>query len=256
MTRKSGKKRLDMLMVEKGLAPSREQARSLIMAGRVLVEGVGVEKPGKEVPTSAEISVKEYMPYVSRGGLKLEAALDGFHVDPTSLSLLDAGASTGGFTHCLLKRGARRVIAVDVGYGQFDWQLRNDPRVTLIERTNIRFLDPASLPYLVDGAVADLSFISLTLVLPKLAEILPVDGWLIPLVKPQFEVGRADVGKGGVVRDEEKIKGAVEKVKRFADRCAFEVLGELESPLRGPKGNREIFLYLRKTHRPQEPCSS
>ena len=249
MTRKSGKKRLDMLMVEKGLAPSREQARSLIMAGRVLVEGVGVEKPGKEVPTSAEISVKEYMPYVSRGGLKLEAALDGFHVDPTSLSLLDAGASTGGFTHCLLKRGARRVIAVDVGYGQFDWQLRNDPRVTLIERTNIRFLDPASLPYLVDGAVADLSFISLTLVLPKLAEILPVDGWLIPLVKPQFEVGRADVGKGGVVRDEEKIKGAVEKVKRFADRCAFEVLGELESPLRGPKGNREIFLYLRKTDR-------
>jgi 23S rRNA (cytidine1920-2'-O)/16S rRNA (cytidine1409-2'-O)-methyltransferase len=256
MPEKPTKKGLDILMVEKGLAPSREQARSLIMAGRVLVEGIGVEKPGKEISAAAEILVKEYMPYVSRGGLKLEAALDGFQVDPEALSLLDAGASTGGFTHCLLKRGAGRVIAIDVGYGQFDWQLRNDPRVTLIERTNIRFLDPNSLPYPVDAAVADLSFISLTLVLPKFAEILPLDGWLIPLVKPQFEVGRADVGKGGVVRDEEKIKDAVEKVKRYAEQCAFEVLGELESPLRGPKGNREFFLHLKKTDGLKEQCRS
>ncbi len=247
MPQKPVKKRLDTLMVDKGLVPSRERARSLIMAGRVLVEGVRVEKAGKEVPYDAEVLVKEYMPYVSRGGLKLEAALDGFGVDPKGLSLLDAGASTGGFTHCLLKRGAKRVIAVDVGYGQFDWELRKDPRVTLLERTNIRFLDPASLLYPVDGAVADLSFISLTLVLPKFYEILPLGGWLIPLVKPQFEVGRADVGKGGVVRDEQKIRAAIEKVKSSAQGCAFQVLGELESPIRGPKGNREFLLYLKKT---------
>jgi 23S rRNA (cytidine1920-2'-O)/16S rRNA (cytidine1409-2'-O)-methyltransferase len=247
MPQKPVKKRLDMLMVDKGLVPSRERARSLIMAGRVLVAGVRVEKAGKEVPYDAEVLVKEYMPYVSRGGLKLEAALDGFSVDPIGLSLLDAGASTGGFTHCLLERGARRVIAVDVGYGQFDWELRKDPRVTLLERTNIRFLDPASLPYTVDGAVADLSFISLTLVLAKFYEILPLDGWLIPLVKPQFEVGRADVGKGGVVRDEQKMRAAIEKVKSFARGCGFQVLGELESPIRGPKGNREFLLYLKKT---------
>lgn len=236
-------------MVDKGLVPSRERARSLIMAGRVLVEGVRVEKAGKEVPYDAEVLVKEYMPYVSRGGLKLEAALDGFGVDPKGLSLLDAGASTGGFTHCLLERGAKRIIAVDVGYGQFDWELRKDPRVTLLERTNIRFLDPASLPFRVDGAVADLSFISLTLVLPKLHEILPLGGWLIPLVKPQFEVGRADVGKGGVVRDEQKIRAATEKVKSSAQGCGFQVLGELESPIRGPKGNREFLLYLKKNDR-------
>jgi 23S rRNA (cytidine1920-2'-O)/16S rRNA (cytidine1409-2'-O)-methyltransferase len=246
MPQKPVKKRLDTLMVDKGLVPSRERARSLIMAGRVLVEGVRVEKAGKEVLYDAEVLVKEYMPYVSRGGLKLEAALDEFGVDPKGLSLLDAGASTGGFTHCLLERGAKRIIAVDVGYGQFDWELRKDPRVTLLERTNIRFLDPASLPYPVDGAVADLSFISLTLVLPKFYEILSLGGWLIPLVKPQFEVGRADVGKGGVVRDEQKMRAAIEKVKNFAQGCGFQVLGELESPVKGPKGNREFLLYLKK----------
>ena len=256
MPQKPVKKRLDTLMVDKGLVPSRERARSLIMAGRVLVEGVRVEKAGKEVPYDAEVLVKEYMPYVSRGGLKLEAALDGFGVDPKGLSLLDAGASTGGFTHCLLERGAKRVIAVDVGYGQFDWELRKDPRVTLLERTNIRFLDPASLPYPLDGAVADLAFISLTLVLPKFYEILPLGGWLIPLVKPQFEVGRADVGKGGVVRDEQKIRAAIEKVKTAAQGCAFQVLGELESPIRGPKGNREFLLYLKKTDRAEGRFSS
>jgi 23S rRNA (cytidine1920-2'-O)/16S rRNA (cytidine1409-2'-O)-methyltransferase len=255
MPQKPVKKRLDTLMVDKGLVPSRERARSLIMAGRVLVEGVRIEKAGKEVPYDAEVLVKEYMPYVSRGGLKLEAALDGFGVDPKGMSVLDAGASTGGFTHCLLERGARRVIAVDVGYGQFDWELRKDPRVTLLERTNIRFVDPASLPYQLDGAVADLAFISLTLVLPKFYEILPLGGWLIPLVKPQFEVGRADVGKGGVVRDEQKIRAAIEKVKSSAQECSFQVLGELESPIRGHKGNREFLLYLKKTD-PAEGRSS
>ncbi len=249
MSDKITKKRLDILMVEKGLVPSRERARSLIMAGRVLVAGVPVEKAGKEVPHDVQVLVKENMPYVSRGGLKLEAALDGFGIDPRGLSVLDAGASTGGFTDCLLKRGAKQVIAVDVGYGQFDWELRKDPRVTLLERINIRFLEPACLPHSVDGAVADLSFISLTLVLPKFYEILPLRGWLIPLVKPQFEVGRADVGKGGVVRDEQKIRAAVRKVKDFAEGCGFQVLGELESPIRGPKGNREVFLYLMKIGR-------
>jgi 23S rRNA (cytidine1920-2'-O)/16S rRNA (cytidine1409-2'-O)-methyltransferase len=247
MPQKPTKKRLDTLLVEKGLATSREQARALIMAGQVLVEGLRVEKPGKEMPLDAQIFVKEQMPYVSRGGLKLESALDGFEVDPKGLSLLDAGASTGGFTHCLLERGARRVISVDVGYGQFDWRLRGDPRVILLERTNIRFLDPTSLPYSVDAVVADLSFISLTLVFPKFAEILPVAGWMIPLVKPQFEVGRADVGKGGVVRDDRKVSAAIEKVKRCAERSGFQVLGQLESPIKGPKGNREFFLHLKKT---------
>jgi 23S rRNA (cytidine1920-2'-O)/16S rRNA (cytidine1409-2'-O)-methyltransferase len=256
MSERSSKKRLDILMVEKGLAQSRERARSLIMAGKVLVGGVSVEKAGKEIPYDAEVTVKEDMPYVSRGGLKLEAALDGFGVDPKGLTVLDAGASTGGFTHCLLERGARRVIAVDVGYGQFDWNLRGDPRVTLLERTNIRFLEPDSLPHPVDGVVADLSFISLTLVIPKFYEILPTGGWLIPLVKPQFEVGRGDVGKGGVVRDEQKIRAAVEKVKSFAEGCPFQVLGELESPIRGPKGNQEVFLYLKKVGRDDHPISS
>lgn len=216
------------------------------MAGKVLVDGVRIEKPGKEVAGDAEINVKEDMPYVSRGGIKLAGALDGFGIDPQGQTILDAGASTGGFTHCLLLRGAARVIAIDVGYGQLDWGLRNDPRVTLIERTNIRFLEPASVPYPVHGAVADLSFISLKLILPKLKEIVLPGAWIVPLVKPQFEVGRADVGKSGVVRDPEKMRAAVESVRSFAHNCGLEVLRELESPITGPKGNREFFLHLRK----------
>jgi 23S rRNA (cytidine1920-2'-O)/16S rRNA (cytidine1409-2'-O)-methyltransferase len=216
------------------------------MAGRVFVDGVRVEKPGKEVYPEAQLLLKEDIPYVSRGGIKLAGALDGFQIDPTGLAILDAGASSGGFTHCLLLRGAARVLAVDVGYGQLDWSLRKDPRVTLMERTNIRFLDPARLPYPVDAAVADLSFISLKLVLPKLAEIMPAGGWIVPLVKPQFEVGRNEVGKGGVVRDPEKIRAAVAGVSECARDSGLEVLGELESPITGPKGNREFFLHLRK----------
>lgn len=214
------------------------------MAGHVLVNGERVEKPGKEFPADVEITVQEELRYVSRGGLKLEAALDAFQVDCAGLCVLDAGASTGGFTDCLLKRGAAHVIAVDVGYGQFDWVLRNDPRVTLLERTNIRLLDPNTLPRPVDAAVADLSFISLRLILPTFAEVLPRGGWLIALVKPQFEVGRADVGKGGVVRDPVKVRSAVDNVKDAALRAGFAAVGEIESPIRGPKGNRELFLHL------------
>ena len=245
MTQKAVKSRLDTLMVERGLASSRERARALIMAGRVAVDGVTFEKPGKEIPRDATLFLKQDLPYVSRGGLKLEAALDHFGVDPAELRIMDAGASTGGFTDCLLQRGAARIIAIDVGYGQLHWKLRNDPRVTVMERTNIRFLEMDALPHPVDAAVADLSFISLKLVLPKFKEILPVGGWLVPLVKPQFEAGRADVGKGGVVRDLAKVRAAVDSVKAFAEACGFKILAEMESPIRGPKGNREFFLHLK-----------
>lgn len=247
MKNRQSKIRLDNLTFERGLATSRHRAQALIMAGKVLVDGVKIEKPGKEVSPQANLSILEELPYVSRGGVKLCAALDHFKADPSNLSLLDAGASTGGFTDCLLQRGAGRVIAVDVGYGQFDWKLRNDPRVSLLERTNIRFLEVNSLPFPVDAAVADLSFISLTLILPKLAEILPTGGWLLALVKPQFEVGPKDVSKGGVVKDMSKIRAVIEKVKTAAVKCGFQVLGELESPIQGPKGNREFFSYLKRT---------
>ncbi len=246
MAQKSEKNRLDALLMERGLVASRQKARALIMAGKVLVDGVRIEKPGKEISCDAEVHVKGAAPYVSRGGIKLAGALDGFKIDPSGLTILDAGASTGGFTHCLLLRGAARVIAIDVGYGQLEWNLRNDPRVTLIERTNVRYLEPASMPFPVAAAVADLSFISLKMILPKLKEIVLHGGWIVPLVKPQFEVGRADVGKSGVVRDPEKIRAAVESVETFAHDCGLEVLGELESPITGPKGNREFFLHLRK----------
>lgn len=232
--------------MERGLVSSRQRARALIMAGRVKVDGARIEKPGKEVPADAVLILEEDLPYVSRGGLKLEAALDAFSMDPAGLKVLDAGASTGGFTDCLLQRGAACVVAVDVGYGQFHWTLRGDPRVILLERTNIRFLAPASMPCPVEAAVADLSFISLKIVLPNLREILPPGGWLVALVKPQFEVGRSDVGKGGVVKDTAKIKAAVEGIKVFARDCGFDVLGETESPIKGPKGNREFFLHLRR----------
>jgi 23S rRNA (cytidine1920-2'-O)/16S rRNA (cytidine1409-2'-O)-methyltransferase len=238
------KERLDMLLVNRGLASSRAKARALIMSGKVLVEGLRVEKPGREFALDASVLVKQPMPYVSRGGLKLRAALEAFQRNPSGLRLLDGGASTGGFTDCLLEMGADRIVAVDVGYGQLDWSLRNDPRVTVLERTNLRYLDAGSLPHPVDAAVLDLSFISLKLVLPRVRLFIPLAGWLIPLVKPQFEVGRNDVGKGGVVRDPERIRDAVDGIKSFAEQSGFQVLGELESPVRGPKGNREFFLHL------------
>lgn len=247
MSQKIGKSRLDALLVEKGLVSSRERARALIMAGKVTVDGVPVVKPGKEIPENASLSLKQDLRYVSRGGLKLEAALDSFGIDPSGLRILDAGASTGGFSDCLLQRAAARIIAVDVGYGQLHWKLRNDPRVTVMERTNIRFVEASALPHPVDAAVADLSFISLKLVLPKFKEFLPVRGWLVPLVKPQFEAGRADVGKGGVVRDATKIRAAVDSVKAFARASGFRVLAEMESPIKGPKGNQEFFLHLIST---------
>ena len=241
---KDPKIRLDMLLVNRGVVSSREQARGLIMGGKVLADGIRVEKPGKDVSSSAVLEIKEPLPYVSRGGIKLAAALDEFGIVPNGLTILDAGASTGGFTDCLLQRGAARVVAVDVGYGQFHWKLRTDPRVRLIERTNIRHLKVASVDEHIDAAVADLSFISLKLIFSKIAEILPEGAWFVPLVKPQFEVGRSEVGKHGVVRNSDAIAAAVSNVKTAATDSGFTVLNQVESVIRGPKGNREFLLHL------------
>ncbi|MBM3298953.1 MAG: TlyA family RNA methyltransferase [Deltaproteobacteria bacterium] len=241
------KLRLDILVAERGLADSRQKARALIMAGKVLVDDVRIDKPGRLVSPDAHVSVAEELPFVSRGGLKLAAALDAFSIDPSGLRVLDAGASTGGFTDCLLKRGALGVVAVDVGYGQLHWTLRNDPRVTVMEKTNVRLLTADLLPHPIDAAVSDLSFISLKLVLPVLGALVPTGGWIVPLVKPQFEVGRYEVGKGGVVRDLDSISRVLEELKQFSERVGLEVLGQIESPIRGPKGNTEFFLHLKKT---------
>ena len=242
----TAKKRLDVLLVERGLAESREKARALIMAGEVWVEGQRVDKAGKVFPPDVEIEVRgQACPYVSRGGLKLEGALDSFGVDVEGKVVADLGASTGGFTHCLLTRGARKVYAIDVGYGQLHWRLRQDPRVVVMERVNVRYLEPGALAEKVDLVVADLSFISLTLVLPGVKGILKEGGEALLLVKPQFEVGREKVGKGGVVRDEALRREALEKVKSRAQELGFRVLGEMDSPVPGAKkGNVELFLYL------------
>ncbi len=238
------KKRLDVVICERGLARSRQHAAALIMAGKVFVNGAKVEKAGAQVAADASLRVVEDRPYVSRGGVKLAAALERFAIDPRDLVILDAGASTGGFTHCLLEKGARQVVCVDVGYGQMDWQLRNDPRVLLMEHTNIRHVKPEMLPVALDAAAADLSFISLKLVFPVVRRLLRPGSWFLPLVKPQFEVGRAHVGKGGVVRNFEHIARALAEVKDAAATAGFEVKSEVESCIRGPKGNREFFLYL------------
>ena len=242
----SSKKRLDVLLVERGLAESREMARALIMAGEVWVKGQRADKAGKTFPVDVEIEVKgQACPYVSRGGLKLEGALEVFGVDVEGKVAADLGASTGGFTHCLLTRGARKVYAVDVGYGQLHWRLRQDPRVVVMERVNVRFLDPKALPEKMDLVVADLSFISLTLILPVVRGILRPGGEAVLLVKPQFEVGRGKVGKGGVVKDPSLRREALERVKARAQELGFQVLGEMDSPVPGAKkGNVEIFLYL------------
>ncbi len=241
----NAKKRLDLLLVDRGLAENREKAQALIMAGEVWVQGERVEKAGKAFPQHVQIEVRgQACPYVGRGGLKLEGALDVFGVCVEGKVVADFGASTGGFTHCLLTRGAKRVYAIDVGYGQLHWSLRKDPRVVVMERVNVRHLGPLSEE--VDMVVADLSFISLTLVLPVVKRVLKSGGEALLLVKPQFEVGRKKVGKGGVVRDEALRREALERVKSRARKLGFEVLGEVDSPLPGAKkGNVEVFLYLR-----------
>lgn len=232
--------------MDRGLVQSRERARALIMAGQVVAGDHKVDKPGQLLDSSIELRVKEEIPFVSRGGLKLQKALDEFGIDVQGLTVMDVGASTGGFTDCLLQRGAARVFAVDVGYGQLAWKLRQDERVLSLEKTNIRYLEAETLPQLPDMAVIDASFISLEKVLPNTLRLVKPRGTLVALVKPQFEVGRGEVGKGGVVRDPEKHLAVVETVCELAKSLQLEVLGVTESPILGPKGNREFLLYLKK----------
>ena len=236
--------RLDQLLVARGLAPSRAQAQALILAGRVLVEGSAAAKAGTLVPEAAAVTLKPAPRFVSRGGEKLAAALAHFQVSPEGKVTLDAGASTGGFTHVLLLGGAKKVYAVDVGYGQLDAGLRADPRVVALERQNLRLLPREAVPEPIDLVTLDLSFISLTLVLPRLREFLRPGGELLALVKPQFEVGKGKVGKGGVVRDPALQQEAVARVAAAAQSLGFQVSPAFASPLKGPKGNQEYFLYL------------
>jgi len=243
------KKRLDQNLLDLGIVESRSQAQALILAGRVLVGGQVVTKAGALVPAEAQVTVKApACRYVSRGGEKLAAALEHFQVDVNGLVALDAGASTGGFTHCLLLQGARQVYAVDVGYGQLDQSLREDPRVVVLERRNLRVLPREAIPEPVDLATLDLSFISLTLVLPQILTFLRPGGAILALVKPQFEVGKGKVGKGGVVRDPALQQEAVERVAAAAASLGLgQVSPAFPSPLKGPKGNQEYFLYVKST---------
>jgi len=247
-----GDVRLDLLLVERGLAPSRERAQRLVMAGEVLVDDRVVSKPGTNVAANAALRLRTApSSYVSRGGEKLVGALEAFAIDLTGRVVLDVGASTGGFTDVCLRRGARRVIAVDVGYGQLAWALRQDPRVVVLDRQNARFLTPELLPEPPDLAVVDVSFISLTLVLPAVARVLVPPAEVVALVKPQFEVGKGQVGKGGVVRDAAQRADAVARVRAAAEAMGFTIAGEVESVLPGAKGNREIFLWgMRGIERP------
>jgi 23S rRNA (cytidine1920-2'-O)/16S rRNA (cytidine1409-2'-O)-methyltransferase len=237
--------RLDRLLVERGLAAARERARALILAGQVMVNGAPVTKVGALVPREAAVSLRSAdQPYVSRGGVKLAAALDAFNLDVSGQVALDVGASTGGFTDCLLQHGAARVYSVDVGYGQLAWRLRQDPRVIVLERTNIRYLRREAIPEEVDLAVVDVSFISLKLVMPQILLFLRPGGIVLALVKPQFEVGKGQVGKGGVVRDPELQLRTVEEIKSFSQGLGLVAEGVVPSPILGPKGNQEYLLYL------------
>lgn len=242
------RKRLDLLLVERGLVSSREQARRLIMAGAVVAGEQRVDKPGTLVDPATEVRLKAdaQSPYVSRGGHKLAGGLKAFGLDVTGVIALDVGASTGGFTDCLLQHGAAKVFAVDVGYGQLAWSLRQDPRVVNLERRNIRSLALDELIPTPTLAVIDASFISLTLVIPHAIGLITAKGEIVALVKPQFEVGKGRVGKGGVVRDPALHAEVLADLQARADNWQVEVRGVTESPLRGPKGNKEFLLYVQK----------
>lgn len=242
------KKRLDTLLVETGLCQSRERAKALIMAGRVQVEGALCDKPGIRYPEESRITLSgEDIPYVSRGGLKLAAALRGLEMDCTGWVCLDVGASTGGFTDCLLQHGAARVYAVDVGYGQLDWRLRTDQRVVVMERTNIRTLAPDRIPEPVDLVVIDASFISLKLVVPASLSFLKPEGRILALIKPQFEAGKGKVDKGGVIRDPDHRKEIVDALCGFFSGIGLAVGPIIPSPVLGPKGNQEFVILLERS---------
>ena len=234
-------------MVRRGLVESREKAKAMIMAGLVSVDDTKADKAGHLFPESAVIRLKEpYPPFVSRGGIKLEGAIKHFSLNVQSLVLLDVGASTGGFTDCLLKRGAGRIIAIDVGYGQFAWKLRQDPRVTVMEKTNIRYLSVDRLDAMAQGAVIDVSFISLKLVIPAVSRLLTDHAFIVALIKPQFEVGKGRIGKGGVVRDPVLHESVVVDLTTFCKKSGWSVRGTVPSPILGPKGNVEFFIYLER----------
>lgn len=242
------KKRIDTLLVEKNLCPSRQRAKALIMAGRVLVGQTPCDKPGAQFPEDIRITVKgDDLPYVSRGGLKLEAALKANRIDCTGMICLDVGASTGGFTDCLLQHGASRVFAVDVGYGQLAWSLRQNGRVVVIERTNIRNMDPASITCPIDLVTIDTSFISLRIVVPATLQFLTPGGVILALIKPQFEVGKGKVGKGGVVKDPALHAEIIDDLRIFFSRLSLFCGPVTPSPVLGPKGNREFIIMLRQS---------
>lgn len=244
------KQRLDVLVVEKGLAQSRQRARALIMAGQIRVNDEPVDKPGTPVAPDAQITSRAGdLPYVSRGGLKLAHALTTFGLDVRGWHCLDVGASTGGFTDCLLQNGAASVCAVDVGYGQLAWPLRQDYRVTVIERTNIRYMSASDLPCPFDLVTIDVSFISLKIVVPVVRDFLKPGGIIVALIKPQFEAGRNQVGKGGVVRDAAVHESVIENLKHFFEDSGLACGPVTPSPIQGPKGNTEFIIMLRASKR-------
>jgi 23S rRNA (cytidine1920-2'-O)/16S rRNA (cytidine1409-2'-O)-methyltransferase len=246
-SKKVGKIRLDRLLAERGLVESRERGHALILAGQVLVNGQKQDKAGALVPEDAEIRILgEVLPYVSRGGLKLEAALKEFNVSVDGKTAVDVGASTGGFTDCLLQHGAKKVFAVDVGYGQMAWKLRQDPRVVVIERVNVRDIAQSLIPEPIDIVVIDVSFISLEKVIPPVLKFLKPGSEIIGLIKPQFEVGREQVGKGGIVRDEAARSAAVNRVTEFIRGLGLDVKGVVPSPITGQDGNVEYLIYAVK----------
>ena len=239
------KKRLDVLLVEQGYADSRTKAQAIIMSGQVYVDGQKADKPGTSYEESVALEVRgASCPYVSRGGLKLEKALRDFGVDPTGFVCSDSGASTGGFTDCLLQQGAKKVFAIDVGYGQLDWKIRSDERVVVMERTNIRYVTPEQLGEPLDLSVIDVSFISLKIVLPTIKTLLKPNGQVLCLIKPQFEAGREKVGKKGVVREPETHKEVLDNFVALANELGFTILGLTFSPVKGPEGNIEFLGHL------------
>ena len=239
------KKRLDVLLTERGLAENRTKAQAIIMSGLVYVQGQKADKPGVSYEESVDIEVRSGgCPYVSRGGLKLEKALRDFGVDPTGFVCSDSGASTGGFTDCLLQQGARKVFAIDVGYGQLDWKIRSDPRVVVMERTNVRYVTPEQLGEPLDLSVVDVSFISLKIVLPVIKTFLKPTGQVLCLIKPQFEAGKDKVGKKGVVRDPDTHKEVLDDFVALAKELNMTILGLTCSPVKGPEGNIEFLGHL------------
>ena len=247
------KKRLDILVTERGLAESREKAKTLIMAGQVYVDGQKADKPGDTFSEDAAVEVRgKGLPYVSRGGLKLEKAMREFGLQLQGRTCMDIGASTGGFTDCMLQNGAQRVYSVDVGYGQLAWSLRTDPRVVNLERTNARYLTQEQVPEEIGFFSVDVSFISLTLILPAVRPLLAEHGQAVCLIKPQFEAGREKVGKKGVVRDKSVHEEVIEKIRSFALENGFSVLGLTFSPVKGPEGNIEYLIYLERSEAPSQ----